>query len=426
MGSKSGERRQDTTGRRRLSGGRAGRWLALALVAAALFLLLPGPLPAATVHLPAALDSRLTRAGFLVGPPDHPVLARDPDQALVPASILKIATSLVALTLLGPDFHFHTQFFQDGAGHLIVRGLGDPGLTSREVAAAAARLAALGLASYQDLVLDASAFQVGPTDGAEGSFNPYDAACGALVLNFNTVALEKTAAGHVRSAEAETPDLPMMAELSQGLPPGRHRLNVSRRPGEALRHAGQLLDALLAQAGIRRRGVIRQGTLLEPARLLLDYESQPALTGTVQGLLAYSNNLVANQLFLQCGVVREGLPATFAKGQRTVAAVLRERWGLAVPAIRLEEGSGLSRQNAVTPAAMAVVLEAFRPYALLLPEAHGQLLKTGTLRGVYSYAGYFRDGNDLVSVVLMLNQTENLREELLAALLAAWHQAANR
>jgi len=40
-------------------------------------------------------------------------------------------------------------------------------------------------------------------------------------------------------------------------------------------------------------------------------------------------------------------------------------------------------------------------------------LKSGTLKGVYSFGGYFSDNNDLDSFVLMLNQDKYTRRILL-------------
>src|SRR5262249_37272439 len=60
-----------------------------------------------------------------------------------PASVIKVATSFAALAKLGPDYHFETSFYADGAvnkktrtlnGNLILQSSGDPVLTSLDVA----------------------------------------------------------------------------------------------------------------------------------------------------------------------------------------------------------------------------------------------------------------------------------------------------
>ncbi|MDA8165249.1 MAG: D-alanyl-D-alanine carboxypeptidase, partial [Desulfobacteraceae bacterium] len=88
------------------------------------------------------------------------------------------------------------------------------------------------------------------------------------------------------------------------------------------------------------------------------------------------------------------------------------RIGLADEQVRVEEGSGLSRRNRITPRAMLRLLTAFKPYAGLLPTKHGMLLKSGTLTGVYAYAGYLQGKDGLDEIVLILNQEQNNRDRL--------------
>ena len=55
----------------------------------------------------------------------------------------------------------------------------------------------------------------------------------------------------------------------------------------------------------------------------------------------------------------------------------------------VEEGSGLSRRNRVTPAQMTQLLKSFEPYRDLLNVEDDFTAKTGSLRGVNTLAGYF-------------------------------------
>ena len=86
----------------------------------------------------------------------------------------------------------------------------------------------------------------------------------------------------------------------------------------------------------------------------------------------------------------------------------------------MTEGSGLSRRNRITVQAMLVILDRFKPYASLLPRTSKNhqdiLVKSGTLTGVYSYAGYFVHESSLDDFVLILNQENNTRDRLLALL----------
>jgi D-alanyl-D-alanine carboxypeptidase/D-alanyl-D-alanine-endopeptidase (penicillin-binding protein 4) len=60
-----------------------------------------------------------------------------------PASVIKVATSFAALSKFGPEYHFETNFYADGAinkktrtlnGNLVLQTTGDPVLTSIDVA----------------------------------------------------------------------------------------------------------------------------------------------------------------------------------------------------------------------------------------------------------------------------------------------------
>lgn len=62
-------------------------------------------------------------------------LQHNADQALVPASVLKLVSTSTALNLLGPEFKFETTLYHSGSiengilkGDLIIRGGGDPSL----------------------------------------------------------------------------------------------------------------------------------------------------------------------------------------------------------------------------------------------------------------------------------------------------------
>ena len=56
--------------------------------------------------------------------------SKNAKKLLVPASTLKILTSLAALDRLGPDFRFKTEFYQDSEENLKIKGYGDPLLIS--------------------------------------------------------------------------------------------------------------------------------------------------------------------------------------------------------------------------------------------------------------------------------------------------------
>jgi hypothetical protein len=71
---------------------------------------------------------------------------------------------------------------------------------------------------------------------------------------------------------------------------------------------------------------------------------------------------------------------------------------------------------------MIVLLDRFKPHAWLLSETAGTPLKSGTMTGVYGYAGYFSTGKQLDPFVILLNQDTNTRLQLLKLSKAFYHR----
>jgi serine-type D-Ala-D-Ala carboxypeptidase/endopeptidase (penicillin-binding protein 4) len=68
--------------------------------------------------------------------------ARNPGNNFIPASTMKLLTTAAALDALGTDFRYTTALYYDGerrgdgvAGHLVVRGAGDPTISDRQFTA---------------------------------------------------------------------------------------------------------------------------------------------------------------------------------------------------------------------------------------------------------------------------------------------------
>nr|MBC8342576.1 hypothetical protein [Bacteroidota bacterium] len=62
---------------------------------------------------------------------------------------------------------------------------------------------------------------------------------------------------------------------------------------------------------------------------------------------------------------------------------------------------------------MMAVLEKFKKYQYLLTEKKGVLVKSGTLTGVYNYAGYIKTATGLFPYTILLNQKRNNRDQIL-------------
>ena len=315
------------------------------------------------------------------------MLAKNADQPLVPASTLKVFTSLMALHYLGPGYRFQTEFLLDRDSNLIVKGYGDPLLTSEVIGDIARKLAGR-LRHFQDLVLDDTYFEKPmAVPGITDSQEPYDAPNGALCVNFNTVNFSRTGNGFV-SAEPQTPLLPFVRRKLEASPKlQKGRIVFSHADDDIVRYAGHLIGHFLDAAGVKMRGRIRLAERpTPPGRLVWRHAAPADLAQIVQQMLKYSNNFMANQVFLAVGAEVYGPPATLDKGVRAASRYARTE--LQTDHMRLVEGSGIARQNRVSARDLLAVLERFAPYRTLMRQADGVFYKTGTLRGVNTRVGY--------------------------------------
>ena len=372
------------------------------------------------ISLPEALRF-VDNGGYAVQKGGGIIAAHNLHKMFIPASIVKIATSLSALQILSPQYRFATYFFMDEKQNLYIKGFGDPFLVSEEIAFIVKNLKELGCMRINNIYLDDTAFDIAASVEWTGSSdNPYDAQNNALAVNFNTVNIIKDQSGKVFSAEEQTPILPLMSELGEDFKPGKYRINISQkqnRDSETInRYTGELFRAFQHRENIPGSGVIVPKKTPDKLSPFYIHQSSKTLEDIIGPLLLFSNNFIANQLYLALGAEVYGYPATWEKSKRAVADIMLSEFRLSEDEIRIIEGSGLSRKNLVSPYAMLLLLDSFKHYKDFLPRKDGKFLKSGTLKGVYSYGGYFSENNDFNSFVLILNQEKNTRERLLQVL----------
>ncbi|MBE9542031.1 MAG: D-alanyl-D-alanine carboxypeptidase, partial [Proteobacteria bacterium] len=240
----------------------------------------------------------IDNGGYAVKKDGRIIAAHNLHKMFVPASIVKIATSLAALRILGPQYRFETYFFMDAKQNLYIKGFGDPFLISEEIALIVRELKKLGCQRINDIYLDDTAFNISTiADGSGLSDNPYDAQNNALAVNFNTVNIEKDQTGEVRSAEEQTPILPLMTELAEDLEPGIHRINISQaRTGsnEIINsYAGELFRAFQHKENIPGDGIIVFKKTPDNLIPYYTHQSSKGLEDIIAPLMLFSNNFIA-------------------------------------------------------------------------------------------------------------------------------------
>ena len=155
-----------------------------------------------------------------------------------------------------------------------------------------------------------------------------------------------------------------------------------------------------------------------PAGLTAVYVHQQSrtLAEILTDMLRGSNNYIANQIFLEIGGKRLGVPLGLEKSLKVAREILAKH-DLA-GAIQLVEGSGISHDNRFTARGLAKVLNLFAPNDALLVASKDSAYKTGTLEGVRTLAGYANTtSHGRVRFVISLKSNNGaLRFQLLQAI----------
>jgi D-alanyl-D-alanine carboxypeptidase/D-alanyl-D-alanine-endopeptidase (penicillin-binding protein 4) len=264
--------------------------------------------------------------------------ARDPNQPEPPASTTKLLTGAAALLALGPNFALSTTTRQVGRTVYLVGG-GDPTLV-RDAASyvspsyprpatmsslARRTVAAMGAAKRVRLRLDTSAWS-GPT--AARGWKP----------------------SYVTEGDI-TP--PSSLELDEGRIDPQDEF-AARTPNPAAQ-AGVAFEQLLRHDGVTVVGPPRAGTPAPGSTLLASVKSPP-LAELVQRMLTVSDDDLAEALG-RAVARHERRPATFTGAARAVTAAVASL-GVPTSGISLQDTSGLSHLDRVTPQALVAVLRA--------------------------------------------------------------------
>ncbi|OYD82739.1 D-alanyl-D-alanine carboxypeptidase/D-alanyl-D-alanine-endopeptidase [Azospirillum brasilense] len=390
--------------------------------------------------------------GYVLFDPDSgAVLAeRQPAKPFAPASVAKLPAMAAALAVLGPEHRFETTLHVSGRlengvldGDLVLKGGGDPSLSTEGLTELLRDLGALGVTRVTGRFLyDTSALPEMPEiDAGQPWTAGYNTGVGALSLNFNRFRFDwarPAAAGQpVRvsawsvsdggrvpldsvtvqlatglgagAGAAFTPLAAADGEPANGEPEGE-RWRFAPQPGMAASlwlpvtrpglAAAQVFRRLAAEAGIALP-TPAPGAVPPTATLAALHRSEP-LEVLARQVLRYSNNLSAELIGL--AAARRLDPAVQTLPQS--AAVLTAPAMLADPrtdwtGLRLLNHSGLSAVSRITPAQTMALIRGAGPAVLaLLPgEDEGKVLppgvraKSGTLAYAKALAGTLTTAN---------------------------------
>ncbi len=345
---------------------------------------------------------------ILLADPDGKILySKNADQEMIPASTIKLLTSLASFHFLGKDYRFKTEFYLDDQQNLVIKGFGDPLLISEIVDEIAASLASSPLAAINNLLVDDSHFSQPLTiPDISSTSRPYDAPNGALCVNFNTVNFRQgPVPGTWISAEPQTPLLPFALERIKQPGHQSNRIVLSHHQNDITLYAGHIFGYFLGKNGVNIHGNVHIGKVsIGNGRLILTYESGFTVEQVSRELLEYSNNFIANQLLVAMGAKKYGSPGNLRNGVDAVKSYAQNQLG--IHQMALVEGSGISRKNRICAKNMLKILEAFRPHYHLMRKEKNVFFKTGTLHGVSNLAGFIQNANgQLYPFVIFINRT---------------------
>ena len=349
------------------------------------------------------------------------------EKRFVPASILKILTSLAAIHILGEKYRFPTKyFFDENSKDLYIKGFGDP-LFISEVIKKLCHEIILKTKTKQihNIILDQTYFskQI-QVPGKGNSLNPYDAPAGALCANFNTIMFKWDSRKNIFvSAEPQTPLLSIFHDDIKKTNLNQGRIVLSKQQGSL--YPGLLIKYFFEKNNIKTSGSVLQGRFEVKKGKGYSFLSPFEIKEIVQKLLKYSNNYIANQLLLTMGATTYGPPAALEKGVKAVK--LFSKQVLKFDHLSISEGSGLSRSNLISPDQMLKILIEFMPFYSLLNSRDNEFFKTGTLFGIRTRAGYI-SGEDkrLYPYAIMVNQKNRGYESIQKDLLDRISQIKNK
>lgn len=399
------------------------------------------------------------------------VLRHRANEAMQPASTLKTLTAIVALERLGPSYRGKTELRSAGeisagtlTGEVVLRGLGSPDFDWRALQGMLQTLRFSGVTTIAgDVILDRSYFQPSRIDVGVPPFDEspefrYNVIPDALLLNSNLMRLEMVS----DAATLRVGTTPMLDRVSvdsamklvdkpcadwedlwkapdvRKTDDGRIRVTLN---GEFPQRcsaiteisvldradfADRLFRSLWASVGGIWTGVARDGTGAADTRVLATHESR-TLAEFNRDILKRSDNPITRLVFLTLGADSKMPPdaalSTAGRGEQVVRHWLQQK-SIDSVGLVLDNGSGLSRTERISPATLAAVLHAAKDSrwapeflsALPIAGVDGGMqkrladgaavgiarVKTGGLRNVVSVAGYVPDVNGALCVAVVI------------------------
>ncbi|WP_231329176.1 D-alanyl-D-alanine carboxypeptidase/D-alanyl-D-alanine-endopeptidase [Actinomadura graeca] len=271
----------------------------------------------------------------------RPIFEQRADRPATPASTTKLATSVAVLASVGPQHRITTRVVRSRGGGVVLVGGGDPTLTALPERPGAGHPPYASLTELAQQT--ASALKAtGRTTGAGRVQVDYDASAYQGPRAAASWKPNYLPDGELAPVSALTVD---EGRVSPADPTRNSR--VGDPPAAAAAAFARLLTANGVPARAGRQAVAQKG-----AAQLGAVQSAP-VSALVEHLLTESDNDVAEAMARQVAI-KLGRQPSFAGGAQAVRQVLA-RLGVA-DGVLVNDGSGLSPQNRISPIALARIV----------------------------------------------------------------------
>ena len=379
--------------------------------------------------------------------------ARNATRSFIPASNMKLFSDAAALLILGPDYRFKNQLSTDAPhlehgvlhGSIYLHLPGDPSFTSKQLESLLSELRTWGVSKIEgNVILVSSHGQVDPYPPGWMSQDlaySYGAPASPVMLDENRMT--------VTVNPGAKPNTPAFVEASNSAVIIENHVNTTEatkgcgldykmneeshlvvrgcvgigqwasQQGIAIRNPLGYMDSQirskLQHLGIKLEGNIRLGQAPKNTLLLSTQSSKP-ISQLLADTLKPSDNLYADSLYLHAAYKLSGKPLNWAEAQPVIKDFLHQQTGVNFDDAVLIDGSGLSRNDRITPTQTVGLLKFLHErfplayeYISALPIAgqDGTLqkrlrkptqqgfvrAKTGSMTGVASLSGYLYTAN---------------------------------
>lgn len=322
----------------------------------------------------AALEP-LAKATALGAPPavavvdaltGRPLYGANQERAATPASTTKITTAVAALTAPGPNHRIATRVVPGATpGTIVLVGGGDPTLTALDGGQFGS--------GYRPARLSDLATATAAALKASGTTQ--------VRLQYDTTLYTGPALHAIGVNENIAPVVSLMVDEGRVDPTvvGKESNRVAS-PGI---DAAKKFAAQLKTAGITVDGTPAPGTAPATGAPELASVQSPPLSAMVEQMLTFSDNDLAEALLRQVAIAK-GQPASFQGGTVAARQVLE---GLGVPygASNLKDGSGLDKEDKLTPQTLVQTL------AVAASTAHPELRWALTGLPIAGFTGTLTD-----------------------------------